>query len=243
MPVTQSLSYSWYDTPNIHLCTIRRFRRPGRRNRRAIDRSVALDRHGNPLQLALPTWTWNLVRRTGGLSPPSQAARARGLTPPPREGLFGLFNREASMPIDPAIRRTRRRRTGLAARSARQSRASLRPAAHRPIRRRAAARIRLRRSSHRRSAEAASSASSRAARAKAGAPSACAPTWTRCRSRRRPTCPIARRVPGRCTPAATTATPRCCSARRAISPPPATSPARRSSSSSRPKKAAAAPRR
>ncbi|MBV8662988.1 MAG: methionine biosynthesis protein MetW, partial [Hyphomicrobiales bacterium] len=25
-----------------------------------IDRSVALDRNGNPLQVTLPTWTWNL---------------------------------------------------------------------------------------------------------------------------------------------------------------------------------------
>ena len=49
-------------------------------------------------------------------------------------------------------------------------------------------------------------------------PSACAPTWTRCRSTRRPICPIARRSPARCTPAATTAIPRCCSAPRAISP-------------------------
>ena len=47
----------------------------------------------------------------------------------------------------------------------------------------------------------------------AAAPSACAPTWTRCPSRRRPACPTPRPTRAGCTPAATTATPRCCSAR------------------------------
>jgi methionine biosynthesis protein MetW len=61
MPVTQSLSHSWYDTPNIHLCTIADFVALAGEIGAAIDRSVALDRHGNPLQLALPTWTWNLL--------------------------------------------------------------------------------------------------------------------------------------------------------------------------------------
>ena len=50
----------------------------------------------------------------------------------------------------------------------------------------------------------------------------------------------ARQFPARCTPAATTATPRCCSARRAISPSIPISAARCISSSSRPKKASAA---
>ena len=44
--------------------------------------------------------------------------------------------------------------------------------------------------------------------------SGCAPTWTRCRSRKRPACPTSRRCRARCTPAAMTATPRCCSAPR-----------------------------
>ena len=43
--------------------------------------------------------------------------------------------------------------------------------------------------------------------------SGCAPTWTRCRSKRRPSCRTTRRFPARCMPAATTGTPRCCSAR------------------------------
>ena len=58
--------------------------------------------------------------------------------------------------------------------------------------------------------------------------SACAPTWTRCRSRRRPGSITARRCRARCTPAAMTATPRCCSAPPNTSPKRAISPARRS---------------
>jgi len=60
MPVTQSLAYSWYDTPNIHLCAIADFVALADEIGATIDRSLALDRHGAPLQLALPTWTWNL---------------------------------------------------------------------------------------------------------------------------------------------------------------------------------------
>ena len=60
MPVTQSLAYSWYDTPNIHLCAIADFVALADELGATIDRSLALDRHGAPLQLALPTWTWNL---------------------------------------------------------------------------------------------------------------------------------------------------------------------------------------
>jgi len=61
MPVTQSLSYSWYDTPNIHFCTIADFIALAGEIGATIDKSVALDRHGEPLQLALPTWAWNLL--------------------------------------------------------------------------------------------------------------------------------------------------------------------------------------
>ena len=35
MPKTPNLDFAWYDTPNIHLCTIRDFVRTGRRDRRA----------------------------------------------------------------------------------------------------------------------------------------------------------------------------------------------------------------
>ena len=70
--------------------------------------------------------------------------------------------------------------------------------------------------------------------------SGCAPTWTRCRSRKQPACPTSRPFPARCTPAAMTATPRCCSAPPNISPRRAISPAPRWSYSSRPRRAAPA---
>ena len=41
---------------------------------------------------------------------------------------------------------------------------------------------------------------------------ACAPIWMPCRSKRRPICPTDRPCRARCTPAVTTATPRCCPA-------------------------------
>ena len=43
MPVTESLSHSWYDTPNIHFCTIADFVTLARDVGATIDRSVALD--------------------------------------------------------------------------------------------------------------------------------------------------------------------------------------------------------
>jgi len=61
MPITHSLAYSWYDTPNIHFCTIADFVALAREMRALIDRSVVLDRRGAPLRLNLPTWAWNLL--------------------------------------------------------------------------------------------------------------------------------------------------------------------------------------
>jgi methionine biosynthesis protein MetW len=61
MPVTHNLTYSWYDTPNIHFCTIADFVALAREMRALIDRSVVLDRRGAPLRLNLPTWAWNLL--------------------------------------------------------------------------------------------------------------------------------------------------------------------------------------
>jgi methionine biosynthesis protein MetW len=60
MPVTANLSHAWYDTPNIHFCTIRDFVVLTREIDAQIERSVALDGLGQPLQLRLPWWAWNL---------------------------------------------------------------------------------------------------------------------------------------------------------------------------------------
>lgn len=51
MPVTHLLNHSWYDTPNIHLCTIRDFVALTAALGVAIDKSVTLDRAGRPFSL------------------------------------------------------------------------------------------------------------------------------------------------------------------------------------------------
>jgi methionine biosynthesis protein MetW len=51
MPVSELLSNSWYETPNIHLCTIRDFVALCDAIGTNIERSVTLDRHGRPFAL------------------------------------------------------------------------------------------------------------------------------------------------------------------------------------------------
>ena len=51
MPMTALLSAPWYDTPNIHLCTIRDFVALCDEDGIGIERSVTLDRHGRPFSL------------------------------------------------------------------------------------------------------------------------------------------------------------------------------------------------
>ena len=51
MPVTELLHNSWYDTPNIHLCTIRDFVVLCDQIGTRIERSLTLDRHGRPFTL------------------------------------------------------------------------------------------------------------------------------------------------------------------------------------------------
>jgi len=51
MPVSHLLAHPWYDTPNIHLCTIRDFVAMCDEIGVRVDRSVTLDRHGQPYSL------------------------------------------------------------------------------------------------------------------------------------------------------------------------------------------------
>lgn len=53
MPVTDSLPYQWYDTPNIHLCTIRDFEELAQELGLKVGRRILIDASG---------------RRTGGLA-------------------------------------------------------------------------------------------------------------------------------------------------------------------------------
>ncbi|MDE2363483.1 MAG: methionine biosynthesis protein MetW [Hyphomicrobiales bacterium] len=60
MPQTQTLAYSWYDTPNIHLCTIRDFVQLADEMDASIDRAIALDGAGAKVRVNAPWWFWNL---------------------------------------------------------------------------------------------------------------------------------------------------------------------------------------
>jgi methionine biosynthesis protein MetW len=51
MPMSELLNNPWYDTPNIHLCTIRDFVALCDRLGARIERSLTLDRHGRPFSL------------------------------------------------------------------------------------------------------------------------------------------------------------------------------------------------
>jgi methionine biosynthesis protein MetW len=60
MPVTENLPYSWYDTPNIHFCSIRDFVELARSIDVVIERAEALTMAGQPVQVQAPWWFWNL---------------------------------------------------------------------------------------------------------------------------------------------------------------------------------------
>jgi methionine biosynthesis protein MetW len=51
MPISELLHNPWYDTPNIHLCTIRDFVMLCDELGARVERSLTLDRHGRPFAL------------------------------------------------------------------------------------------------------------------------------------------------------------------------------------------------
>jgi methionine biosynthesis protein MetW len=61
MPVTALLSHHWYDTPNIHLCTIRDFVELVDDLGARIERAVAFDTSGAPIRVSAPWWIWNVI--------------------------------------------------------------------------------------------------------------------------------------------------------------------------------------
>jgi methionine biosynthesis protein MetW len=60
MPVTTDLPYAWYDTPNIHFCTIRDFVSLCDEIGAKVERAAALDAGGKKIGLSMPWWFWNL---------------------------------------------------------------------------------------------------------------------------------------------------------------------------------------
>ena len=60
MPVTRNLAYAWYDTPNIHFCTIRDFVELTREVGATVESAIALNSAGTRVGMRLPWWFWNL---------------------------------------------------------------------------------------------------------------------------------------------------------------------------------------
>ena len=60
MPRTDNLPDTWYDTPNIHFCTIRDFRQLCDEIGAEIETAVALNAWGARLRINVPGWFWNL---------------------------------------------------------------------------------------------------------------------------------------------------------------------------------------
>jgi methionine biosynthesis protein MetW len=59
MPETPSLPHKWYDTPNIHLCSIDDFRALCREMVVTIERAIVLDRNSRPIHM--PPLLANLI--------------------------------------------------------------------------------------------------------------------------------------------------------------------------------------
>jgi methionine biosynthesis protein MetW len=60
MPRTDNLPCSWWDSPNIHFCTIKDFRELCEVVGADMERAVALNAYGKPLRFHAPWWFWNL---------------------------------------------------------------------------------------------------------------------------------------------------------------------------------------
>ena len=60
MPRTDNLPAGWYETPNIHFCTIKDFRDLCNEIGVKMEKAVALNAWGKRLRLNAPWWFWNL---------------------------------------------------------------------------------------------------------------------------------------------------------------------------------------
>jgi methionine biosynthesis protein MetW len=61
MPRTENLPYVWYDSPNIHFCTIKDFRELCGAVGAEMEKAVAFNPWGSPLRLNAPWWFWNML--------------------------------------------------------------------------------------------------------------------------------------------------------------------------------------
>jgi methionine biosynthesis protein MetW len=60
MPQTDNLPYAWWESPNIHFCTIKDFRELARVTGAEMRKAVAFNAWGQPLRFNAPWWFWNL---------------------------------------------------------------------------------------------------------------------------------------------------------------------------------------
>jgi len=61
MPTTDNLPYAWYESPNIHFCTIKDFRQLCLVVGAKMEKAVALNAWGRALRFNAPWWFWNLI--------------------------------------------------------------------------------------------------------------------------------------------------------------------------------------
>lgn len=60
MPVTRNLTHSWYDTPNIHFCTIRDFVALADEIGAEVELAMAINATGQKMGMKMPWAFWNL---------------------------------------------------------------------------------------------------------------------------------------------------------------------------------------
>jgi methionine biosynthesis protein MetW len=65
MPRTDNLPYAWWESPNIHFCSIKDFRQLCHVVGARMEKAVALDAWGRALRFNAPWWTWNLLGEQG----------------------------------------------------------------------------------------------------------------------------------------------------------------------------------
>ncbi|MFD1697582.1 methionine biosynthesis protein MetW [Roseibium aestuarii] len=61
MPVTKYLPYEWYNTPNIHFCSLKDFGNLCRQLDATVEKAIPLDSAGSRISVPAPWWIWNLL--------------------------------------------------------------------------------------------------------------------------------------------------------------------------------------
>ncbi|MGP9819292.1 methionine biosynthesis protein MetW [Salinarimonas sp. NSM] len=65
MPVNETMPYTWFETPNIHFCTIRDFVGLCELVGARMEKAWVLDGRGEPVRVLLPWWAWNILGEQG----------------------------------------------------------------------------------------------------------------------------------------------------------------------------------